>query len=191
MTRHSSTTPRNEGPRVPIAYHEAGHYIAAFEYGRHREVEAITIRPDDDTLGRAHRDLDYLHADVDAGSLESQIVGLYAGWAAHLRLLPEDEDRAHGWAAEDDENAAEYIEWYQEHTEESVEEIGKRMRAKADALVEKHWSLIEALAEELLEYEYLDFMHCEAVIADAYGEEDAETFLAQERRRRRRASSGH
>ena len=188
--------PNSSDYRVPVAYHEAAHYVAAHAYGRADEMTSVTIRPQDNplgkrnTLGLAAEDDALFDREIREDDLEAWIVRLYAGRAAHLRLLPEDEERARRWAGGDDEDADRWIDLYSDYTDETSEEVERRMRAKAHAVVEEHWDLIDALAVELLDYERLDFMHCRAVLACLEGEPEAKSFLDRERGFRRSATSG-
>lgn len=71
-----------------VAYHEAGHFVAAYVLGFHEETEVVTIVPDANkkSAGENRRYGLGLRGDEPRERVESRVVMLYAGRSAELRF---------------------------------------------------------------------------------------------------------
>lgn len=130
------------------AIHEAGHFVAAKVQGRHEDTYSVSIEPGSDkgllyggSVSGAYPDLSSVK-DFDAA-----LITLYAGLAAVLHGAPEVREVAKERAEDDDKQADVLIDI----AKLPHDETESRLRARAAALVAEHWSLVEALAEDLLE----------------------------------------
>lgn len=159
----------NDKRRI-TAYHEAGHFVAAYVLGRHDAIYTISIRPHRDYAGvvdSEFTDLDTVEA------IEDAVVELYAGLAAVLHLAPEvapaEADWAEASSRDDDEKAAGFIGYLGQ----AKDETEARLRARAADLIAEHWHLVAALATDLLENETVDADEAEWVLQAAGGDPEA------------------
>ncbi len=170
--------------RETIAHHEAGHFVAAYVLGNHERIVAVDVRPSGDAGGQNHGDGSFpLEEDSSRREVESVLIELFAGCAAHLQLRPRETRIARAFAADDDAKAADIIGGLG-LSGERLTKREKWLRAKAASLVDEHWLAVSALARELLERETLEGFEAAWVVAVAIGEA-AQTALAEYRRQHR------
>lgn len=153
------------------AHHEAGHLVVEYKISGGLCSGEVTIRPRpvEGILGHASSEEPWptiMHDDgpvsFDPEVLENEILSLYAGLAAESRFDPEGTDPRGAWA--DNEKAA---EWLRFHPNPPAEET---LRARAAALVETHWTAIDALAQELLARRELPGDEAEIIVDTALGD---------------------
>jgi ATP-dependent Zn protease len=126
-----------------VAYHEAGHVTADMLFGHTPSI--ATIIPRDHTLGSAsHLDGDMFSKD----GIEKLVISPYAGAAAELQITG-DHDLAMRGAYSDYEKADVYLPVLSSTKEE--------LEKKTSELIKEHWSLVERIAEELMEYGTLEW----------------------------------
>jgi Peptidase family M41 len=152
-----------------VAYHEAGHAVAA--YNLKRRFNYVTIIREDDTLGQC-RFTPYKNFRPDIYSdnktkarVEQAIVMLFAGAAAENKLAGkrnragEDDDfqKAVNLAASQcgsDEEVGAYLNW-----------LWVRTRVLLD--LPWLWAAVEALAQELLKYRKVSYQKACKIIKEA------------------------
>ena len=142
--------------RKRVAYHEAGHTVAAYAFGM--PFRYVTIKPTEGTLGHARFYAlpkwfrpDIFWNDTHVGMLTDHIVVCLAG--------PEAEERVTGVydavvAAKDLESAV-YLAMYLGGGPKDTQEKYDSLQATAGEVVREHWGAVEALAQALLEQEML------------------------------------
>ena len=136
------------------AYHEAGHAVARFVLGR--RIDRVSIVPDDESLGHVRgyvlrkigEDWNYTLRDVQL--LEDEIVSILAGAVAETRLT----GRENPVGAQHDRDNAAMLAVHLEGPE-VAEPYLNYLEARARALIGARWSIVEALAAELLERKVL------------------------------------
>ena len=156
---------------VHTAYHEAGHFVAAYALSNYGEdylpaQYMITIKPDGESLGKVN--LDDERSDKDPKIRRNALLSLYAGYYAEVRYDPDCADRAEQTSDDDFSKAKDALE-----TLDSVEDhslLIKKLRAGAKALVDQHWNEIELLADALLRRETIPGDEAEIIIDVARGE---------------------
>ena len=89
---------------VHTAYHEAGHFVAAYALSNYGEdylplQYMITIKPDGESLGKVN--LDDERSDKDPKIRRNALLSLYAGYYAEVRYDPDCADRAEQTSGED------------------------------------------------------------------------------------------
>jgi hypothetical protein len=155
-----------------IAYHEAGHFIAAYAQGKTSDNGCgkfgVSIVKNGDTLGEVGGE----GPDDDETAWREACVGLYAGFEAELRFDAAAAS-AKGHASDDDEKAARFISWL----DGDPNTLEMELREQAKALVAKHWREVTAIAEDLLVFRRLDPIEAEFVAAAADGDADAQLEL--------------
>lgn len=138
--------------RELIAYHEAGHAVAAHALGV--EVEGVSIVEDEGSLGRSTTPLpenfDLSGEGADA-VLENHLITGVAG-AASEELLTGELSELTG---KDLEGVVELLMSLSD-TGASVKVDSEEALDKAKSILRDNWSSVQALAEALLEHEELD-----------------------------------
>ena len=127
------------GDKTAVAHHEAGHAIVAHVLGL--SVGSTALEGEGDDWGGTTL--------VKPETTERRIVGLFAGFEAHLRHSPHDEAEAKAGAKDDYElidSMAVSIDPLK------TEELKTKLRGEARAHVEKQWEAISALATELIQH---------------------------------------
>jgi ATP-dependent Zn protease len=166
-----------------IAYHEAAHAVAAIRLRRYVYEGFVTIVPQGAVLGQSHIDSAsalLLDDPVYDGpeEIEAAIVELLAGYFGSVRAgCQRAKAKAGSWG--DDKEAADLLEL-----------IGRKrstFRRRAERFVEREWSAIVAVAQELLAHETLDMFEV-SFIADVTRPQ-ALVELAEYRRARDAAAS--
>lgn len=135
-----------------MAYHEAGHIVAAFLNGV--EFYSVTVEPSGEELGYAEIRNPF-HAwkrgnGTRRAALEKHLIGIFSGPAAESLFTGKKSN-----ADSEDEDAARY--WLEQSPPPSCAYIGdgvfeaylRRMRMRARILMRDNWSLVEDLAETL------------------------------------------
>ena len=132
------------------AIHEAGHYVARWalkdNYG---DTLSIVADHEKGTLGHVKPLYEVLwlpDGTVDTGSVRAYVISLYAGAAAQRRVDDDEEAIVMG-ASSDFEMAEEYLP--------CPEEDKATLLKATDEIVEKHWTVIERLADELQQHQKL------------------------------------
>lgn len=162
--------PRSRQSLASIAHHEAGHFVVGKVVGR--EPFDLSIVPDGETLGQVDGVEDIYDDEasgvvvLDAKRARALITELYAGAAAQLRF-GEKAALVRATASSDDAQAARILESLSLPSRRVAEET--RLRARAARLVGEHWRAIVSVANELLKYRRLDFVHAELVMEIAEG----------------------
>src|SRR5258708_36301711 len=99
---------------------------------------------------------------------------LDAGFAAHVRLRPDESDLAHDYASDDEEEAEDFLkQWCGKGSAVRV----SLPRHWAAELVEKRWTDIQALASELLVHRTLRGEEAELIVRRNRGDPDAAAAL--------------
>ena len=154
--------------REGTAYHEAGHFVAAYHLVPSSYRRTLTIRPDCEagTLGRSESENPSSHEEELA-----EVVIYFAGFASERHHNPNADSRG---AADDDENARGILDSL------GLLPSEEEYRVRASVFVENHWTEIRALAEELLEKETIrDPFESELIMEISRGEatvDDLATF---------------
>ena len=142
------------------AYHEAGHIVVQLVQGY--TIDRASIEAEEDSLGRVHKALPLLYEDFSTSgkrekrkTVEAFIRASYAGYEAECLYDPAAEefrsegDFSQAWSLPRDHGIAPrgcaYI------GDDVYERYLQRLRKEAKRLVRKHWNLIVAIAQELLE----------------------------------------
>jgi len=165
-----------------VAYHEAGHWVADFKLGPEGSYPgSISIITSGDTLGSVSGEPP-LGDGADEQDLVNGLIRLYAGYTATVELNPDpaEEERFRAWAADDDEQADMFLEWFG-YQGERKDQLKQKMRGKTQVFVKEHWAQISALAEEVLRHRSLDEEEAEWVVQAAEGVEGAKEALAEYR----------
>jgi hypothetical protein len=111
------------------------------------------------------------------------LVGLFAGYAAEVRLDPAREGEGARATAREDDYEAEKSLGGLARTNAERDKLERRLRARAASLVSEHWAAVTALARELLEHRTVEGDEAELIVAIAEGEQP-ENALAEYRRHR-------
>ena len=131
------------------AYHEAGHAAAGSMFGQKPDWATLIPDPKTDILAEVTR----LDNDADSKKeLEEEIIFFYAGQYAELRAGGSRRKAKLG-AMADDETARNCIARLcgEKATGKEMDAVEKKMRASARKFVDKHWTLVERIANELLD----------------------------------------
>jgi hypothetical protein len=137
---------------MAIAYHEAGHAVAALELGV--AIRKVTIIPDADTLGKMVRGKLFgrVRPDIDSPSksrpvVERQLLLLFAGHAAESRFCKRSSASSSLTAlhASDDFRRAVALAENLCGSDEEVEAYRQWLAIRARNLVEFHWSEVEII----------------------------------------------
>lgn len=153
-----------------IAHQEAGHFVVGKAVGR--QPSDLSIVRDGDTLGQVDGVEDFYDDEapgvvvLNRKRTRACIVGLYAGAEAQLRF-GEKAALVRRTAGSDDAEADRILRSLSQPSRQAREE--KRLRRQAARLVKKHWREIVAVANELLKYRRLEFVHAELVMEIASG----------------------
>lgn len=151
--------------RSATAYHEAAHAVILYRTTGHAHGERVTIVPDEDSHGHAAGELS---DSFSAEDMEGRILSLYAGGHAQRETDPGEGDD--GCAADDAQAEDVMREWGWEDREQEF-------REKALVLVRRHWSEIQAVADELLRVGTLVACEVEILADQAAGDPDADIDL--------------
>jgi len=158
------------------AIHEAGHFVTTYRLFPDLYPGHVSIIRDDEEGSLGHHlsgeSPEWMFAKRDGvvqpERVEDWIVMLYAGVAAQLQFEPAT--GATG-GSNDDELAAGYMSKWLGVADQSRAEVEARLRQLAAAVVKKHWTEIEAVAEELLHHPRLDGEEGQMVADIAAGQE--------------------
>lgn len=138
-----------------IAYHEAGHVAAQLIFGQ--TPDFATIDPKETTLGFAsHIDGD----DLTKEGMRELVINCYAGREAEKRVGGDGSG-----SYSDDQQAEDYLQFA--GTEEE-------MRKETAKFITEHWSLVERIANELLEYTTLECFELDTLLEIYRGKETEE-----------------
>jgi ATP-dependent Zn protease len=141
-----------ERSRELVAYHEAGHAVAAYTLGI--EVEGVSIMEDAGSLGRSTAPLPENFDPSNEGAdaiLENHLVTGVAG-AASEELLTGELSELTG---KDLAGVAELLMSLAD-TGAPVQAESEEALDKAKSILRDNWGSVQALAEALLEYEELE-----------------------------------
>lgn len=152
------------------AYHEAGHGVACVVHGH--SVATLTIIPGEGSLGHClHPPVFHYECDTERERRKvarESIIVCYAGWPAQKKFDPMadelgsrlDNDQAFHLSAE--------FSVFPQRMSSVGDDVHyaflDRLRNEAYRLVTKHWSAVEALAEELFERKTLNGDTIEAIV---------------------------
>lgn len=133
------------------AYHEAGHAIVTLCLGY--PVHHVTIEPGDDYTGVCRSDNPLFDCDLEIDGpgtatdrrVRHRLFAAFAGPLAERRFDPE------GFNIEDSSADYEVIFDLVLRLGGGDNNVGEKLEAQADALVLKHWPLIDRAARALLE----------------------------------------
>jgi ATP-dependent Zn protease len=154
-----------------IAYHEAGHMVAAWELGL--TVLEATIVPDEEHgyLGRVKVPFEdrvrYAMFADEEYYLYAHLVGLFAGMAAgerHGGVEAAQTEAALGRFDGDYNNAAYFILSLAGADADVQKETELSAKRYAQRLIHNRWEAVEAVARVLMDRETLDAMECRRVL---------------------------
>lgn len=152
------------------AYHEAGHALAAYRFDHYGG--RITIIPEGDTVGSSLSEGEWGDGSKDI----EQIIVLYAGFTAESKYNKNANKLA---SSSDDAKAADLLQ--------RTNETESNLREKTKKIIDKNWTIIEAIAEKLFIHQTLEDDEW-SIIIDAFdeGEDWEEAFDKM-----RQAIAGH
>jgi hypothetical protein len=174
-TKVASRRPRRK--KVKLAYHEAGHAVAAWICGI--RVKRVTIVPDARSLGHVVHQFMPVCIETDSWdredweafmyedreprgtpsleeakhNRETEIIILLAGGIAARRYNPRGRE---DYTSGDREDMHAFVRSYVTVSAQKGEAYVDRLKARAAEILEEHWYLVKALAEELLGRRTLD-----------------------------------
>lgn len=143
-----------------IAYHEAGHVVAALRFGSMLAVVNILRHAERERLGVSCDDSE------DECSLEEHRIILCAGYCAEIEAGGDEGDARMGAGSD-------FSEVPPDALDDSIANAFEFVRAP------KNWKAIEVIAEELLRLKHIEGQEAEVLLALADGEctpEDVEKF---------------
>jgi hypothetical protein len=152
------------------AYHEAGHAIAEFSFGR--RIRRITIEPNDNALGNciSEKPPRGFQPDVSippyhAEWIYRQIVSLFAGSVAEAK----HRGRKNHIGASSDYHAAVHLASYLPNSTRAMEKMLAWLHQRAVDLFEQEywWRMVEALATELLVHKTLSGKRAHEIFCQA------------------------
>jgi ATP-dependent Zn protease len=162
----SENRKRSTKSQLRIAFHEAGHVIAARVLGM--PINKATIIPEHDTIGHVKyanplRDvkLDCDSSDEARRRAERTIIIIFAGPAALRKYSPGSSRFLH--ARGDFEEAAELAG----RIDATIEPLLERLNRMAEDLVEAHWHDVVIIAEALVKEQTLDHNRIEEILETA------------------------
>lgn len=169
----------SEPQRLQVAYHEAGHAVAAWR--KRLRIREVSIVGNEDSSGRAIYHKDPLHGirldidDSDRARLraEKAIVVALAGPAASRRHSPETYDAsAEGqYEGRGDFDIASDLAFHLNGSARSAEAYLGWLTVVAEDLVKADWGAIERVAAALSREETLDWNRLMEVILGARGDQ--------------------
>lgn len=127
-------------PKISIAYHEAGHALAAYRFKCYLGLTSIIKNKD--ILGISTSEASW----GDRSSDIEQIIILYAGLAAAQKHDPNTDESG---STDDNEKAAALLEKWPSETESNL-------RQRAKNLINENWQIIQAIVGKLLIYKALE-----------------------------------
>lgn len=143
---------QSRGLREPIAYHEAGHAVAA--YHLHIKIRKLSIIPDHDSHGRMIQRDPFAGINIEwdetpRAHLRTQqaIVVYLAGPVAQKRFRARSYRRLHG--SSDHAHAVD-LALRACGSEQSATAFLKWLHIEASDMMALHWPMVEAVARELL-----------------------------------------
>jgi hypothetical protein len=152
--------------RERSAYHEAAHAVAAIRFNM--DCYGVHIIPHGDNMGA----MDGEGSWHDLKSAQENIICLYAGFAASLKIDHRADRSGLCYAASNDFDKADDI----------MRAIGNEDRkawmSQTSDFVEKDWEAINLVALELLEREYLDRSELDILIDIADGKDQRESLFS-------------
>lgn len=155
--------------REAIAYHEAGHVVAAWDLGV--RIKHATVIPDAEDLGHVmhHDPLRGIRLDFDQSArarmrAEQMIIVCLAGPIAHRRHSPRSwrHHMGHG-----DHTRAVDLSSRFTSSEQETEAHLKWLTLRARALLDAHWPRVEAVAAALVERGKLEAAEIERILVRA------------------------
>lgn len=159
-----------------VAHHEAGHAVARHVLFPSTFCHFVRVIRRGDYLGEHAWEFP-LSAKPTEIEIESAVVTLCAGFAAHLHLVANDTRRARLWASDDDSEAARFLAML-DLDADGLQETEARLRERASSLVDAEWPAIEALATELVSLKRIEGDEVAGIIEVAHGVPGAEEGLA-------------
>jgi hypothetical protein len=160
-----------------VAFHEAGHFVARYALLPQEGFELVTVEPrlhsvdgvTQKVLGACEESIDPSEGPEGQRFWEPCAIGLYAGYAAQVKLRPSSEERARRAAWLDFRMAREltFKLFDQPPTPEVLAQSGERLLNAAHLLVADAWPAIEALARALVAELTLDGMRARQIVAAA------------------------
>lgn len=170
------------------AYHEAGHFVAAWAQGKAGDVYAVSIVPDPDSETLGHTSGDWGMSPAEAREeIEAEIITLYGGEAtAFLPELDNHHTRGARDGCGDDRERAQALADRAGIKPRALRQLFKR----AVALIAEHADVVRELAAELRTWKKLDGEECEQIAEAAQGVEGAREGLRQYRALRYRGERG-
>lgn len=173
--------------REEAAHHEAGHFVVGFRLRPDRLRDLVSVgSADDGTAGRTVEE--ELWQGASLSEVEDEVVVLFSGYYAHVRLDPDSRLRARLGAKGDDEQASRWLE--RRWPAKDRPRVRRRLRTRARRLVAKYWQEVQALAAELLVRNALEAEDAGFLIDAAGGDASALIAFARsiERRHGRQAA---
>ena len=158
-----------------VAFHEAGHFVARYALLPQEGFELVTVEPRlradhgivRKVLGACEESVDPTEGPEGHRFWEPCAIGLYAGYAAQVKLRPSSEERARRAAWLDFRMAREltFKLFDQPPTPEMLAQAGERLLNAAHILVADAWPSVEALARALVAELTLDGMRARQIVA--------------------------
>ena len=154
-----------------VAYHEAGHVVAAWRHGF--KIKSATIVPEKDILGKvvnagspfAGVNIEYDNSPRARALAEDYIIGLLAGHAAERRYNPRLAKRqvvqSHG-----DHKQALDIADYMCSSAKAVDAYLNWLSVAADDLIHGAWDFVETIAKALIERRTLNAAEIAALLQE-------------------------
>jgi hypothetical protein len=177
-----------QSPKIPrrslstdafVAYHEAGHAVAA--WCLKLKVPSVTIVPDDDSAGHveSEREDQSICDAIDRGDrwdtsrfmAEKLVMGLQAGRVAQQRYSARSVRRRH-YANDLSKCVALLLKYDPDRVKPNARLHRLLLDQWTESLIEQHWHLVEAVAEALLERRELSGTELLKVINDVNQQRD-------------------
>lgn len=161
--------------RESLAYHEAGHVVAAhlldIDFG------GASLVAEEDSAGRVKKPPSPLgfmvygkHKDKQDERLKSRVTACLSGLAARKILTGEEAlNPGATWGHQDMLDAFDMAAYLTEGQQEETSELLEQSTSRAERLLREHWSGVEAVAAALLEHEELDREKALAVFEESQG----------------------
>jgi hypothetical protein len=165
----------NQSQREIMAYHEAGHAVAAIEVGVEIGQEGVSIVPGEGFSGLTHLLLkissrpDFKPADEDRLGAEKLAIASLAGHAAQRKYRPSSVRSDHGQS--DRKNVVDLMSRFAPR-DRGRDVYLKWLRIRAEELVanDATWTKIEAVAKALVERDRLSAEEAKEVASGAWVE---------------------
>ncbi|SRR6266496_1659559 len=158
-----------------VAFHEAGHFVARYTLLPQEGFELVTVEPRtravdgvvQKMLGACEESVDPSEGAEGHRFWEPCAIGLYAGYAAQIKLRPGSEERARRGSCLDFRMARKLtVKLFDEPpSDELLVRSSERLLNAAHLLVNDTWPAIEALARALVAEWTLDGMRARQIVA--------------------------